>query len=101
MLNNIASTRGLFRQDTSSASYKAHREEDGHFTLLRLPHKKYDTVPLIGAPSEEVAQRLLDWFVSHDRLIQRVLELQSADALFAVVMQAIAICTVQTPQELS
>lgn len=92
MLNNITSSRGLFRRDISSASYKAHREEDGHFTLFRLPHKRYATIPLIGAPSEEVAQRLLDWFVSHDRLIQRVLDLDSADALFNVVMEAVNGC---------
>ncbi len=92
MPSRTIAVRGLYHQDISSASYKAHREEDGRFTLLRMPYKKYDTVPLVGAPSEEVAQRLLDWFVSHDRLIQRVLELDSEDALFNVVMEAVNGC---------
>ncbi len=92
MSSRTIAVRGLYPQDISSASYKAHREDDGRFTLLRMPHKKYATVPLLGAPTEEVAQCLLDWFVSHDHLVQRVLELDSEDALFSIVMEAVNGC---------
>lgn len=96
MLNLMAETtihRGLYGKDTSSASYKAHREEDGRFTLCRMPHKKYDTVPLIAVADQDMAQRLLDWFVSHDRLVLRILDSDVEGSLFAVLMEAVNDCT--------
>lgn len=57
----------------TSAPYKAILADDQQWHLFRLPYRNVPLVPLLIVESEAVALRLLDWYVEHDRELERAI----------------------------
>jgi len=88
--------RVLVRIVQSSASYKAHRQDSGAFTLLRLEHDGFPPITLGTVRSQARAERMLDWWVLNDRRVQRSLQLtalnQPTETIIDLLIEAARTC---------
>lgn len=88
--------RVLVRIVQSSASYKAHRQDSGAFTLFRLEHDGFPPITIGTVRSQERAEHMLDWWVANDRRVQRCLQLsalnQPTETIIDLVIEAARTC---------
>lgn len=90
--------RPILRIVQSSASYKAHRWDDGSdkFMIYRLEHDGFPAITLGSLQGEARAHRFLDWWVANDRRVQRSLQLaalnQEHETIIDLVIEAARSC---------
>ena len=89
--------RVVIQLSESSASYKAHRQGDNSFSIMRMEHNNHAPIMLGRVIDEDRAQRLLDWWVTNDRRVQLFLALRDLNQptpfeLVDLMIEAAQVC---------